>query len=111
MLEPSEWTGWMNYYENDMIDRYEQEEELREEYNDWTDWAKEEVELRIKRWWSVEKFRWDKYASFYDRVVEDIAWYHLERTKIYENGLVFDLKEWRKARSECSSLISNIEEI
>jgi hypothetical protein len=49
------------------------------------------------------------YEIFYERVVEDTIWYHLERTKIYKEGLVCDLKEWRKARSECNSIMAEHE--
>jgi hypothetical protein len=110
VLEPEEWTGWMKYGELDMIYWYEYDEAILREYHDeYLERARVEVEEKIKRWWSKEKTRWNKYDNIYEKTVEETIWYHMERTVIYEKGWVCDFKRWRKARSECMSLIIRIE--
>jgi hypothetical protein len=98
----------MNYSPEDMIDWYGWHDEDDDQWDYEIENARDAVEYKLKKWWSGAKHIY-YYKGRYEQNVEDAIWYHLERACIYEKGLVCDLKEWRRARDECNSIMSEIE--
>jgi hypothetical protein len=78
----------MNYYPEKMVHWYKFHDEDNYDWDYQLDRARSQVECKLEKWWSLAKFRHDKYSDYYEKTVEETIWYHLERTYIYENGLV-----------------------
>jgi hypothetical protein len=72
ILDPEEWTGWMRYDSRCMEVIYDMDErEMKIFHDDYLRDARIEVEDKIRKWWSKEKFEHDKYSNFYEASVEE----------------------------------------
>jgi hypothetical protein len=74
-IDPNKWTGWMNYDPEKMFNWY-----LIHENEDSDEWdyqlgvARNDVEDKLKKWWSLAKFRHDKSSDYYESKVETTIW-------------------------------------
>jgi hypothetical protein len=75
----------------------------------WLEKAREDAEYKLRRWWSKARIEYCLTKYEYEKYVDETVRYHIERTILYENGLVQNLKRWRKALSECMDIIKDVE--
>jgi hypothetical protein len=99
----------MKYSPEDMVAFFEWHVQDNEDWDDYLERAREDVEYKLRKWWSRAKFEFGKYSNYYELYVEETLWYHLERNIIYDNGLVCDLKRWRNAKTRCMNILKDIE--
>jgi hypothetical protein len=103
MMDVDEWTGWMHYNRKEMIEHYKYGEDMK---NARLMKAQVEVKKKLRKWQSHEKLREDD--PYYLEEFDDAIWYHLERTEMYYDCRVINLKKWRKARENCHKIIRDI---
>jgi hypothetical protein len=98
-INPKDWTGWMRYDGLDTMAYMDLEEDILSV-------------ARCKAKQKLEKYLSRKGEDISKRLkkclVDDFTRIELERTTLYEEGLVCDLKRWRNSIDKCEGIIRDI---